>query len=209
MGPAEHSLRDQGSKPNLHGSHALVVDPDRYVDVGVKSGLLGIEAKTGKGTETLVDDSSISGSSLARIGASKHRLLYTTPALKAPVHVSGTPRLSIRLALSKPAANLSVWLVSLPWESKAKTTSNLITRGWADPQNYKSLTESEPLTPGKFYDMTFTLQPDDQVIPVGQKIGLMIFSSDQEFTLWPKAGTELTIDLDHTTLVLPVVGGMK
>ena len=35
----------------------------------------------------------------------------------------------------------------------------------------------------------------------------MIFSSDKEFTLHPKPGTALTIDLDKTSLNLPVVGG--
>ena len=39
------------------------------------------------------------------------------------------------------------------------------------------------------------------------QIGLMIFSSDAEFTLLPKPGTELTVDLDGTVLTLPVVGG--
>ncbi|RZK34133.1 MAG: Xaa-Pro dipeptidyl-peptidase, partial [Pedobacter sp.] len=77
----------------------------------------------------------------------------------------------------------------------------------ADPQNYKSITKGTPLTPGKFYDLKFNLQPDDQIIPAGKQIGLMIFSSDKEFTLWPKAGTEITIDLNGTTLTLPVVGG--
>jgi X-Pro dipeptidyl-peptidase len=38
---------------------------------------------------------------------------------------------------------------------------------------------------------------------------LMIFSSDRDFTLWPPAGTELKVDLDATTLRLPVVGGRK
>ncbi|MBA7585033.1 hypothetical protein ES708_27003 [subsurface metagenome] len=56
--------------------------------------------------------------------------------------------------------------------------------------------------------MTFNLQPDDQIIPVGQQIGLMIFSSDRDFTLWPEPGTELTIDLDATFIKLPVVGGV-
>jgi X-Pro dipeptidyl-peptidase len=37
----------------------------------------------------------------------------------------------------------------------------------------------------------------------------MIFSSDREFTLHPEPGTELTIDLDGTTLTLPVVGGLE
>ena len=56
--------------------------------------------------------------------------------------------------------------------------------------------------------MTFDLQPDDQIIPAGRRIGLMIFSSDRDFTLWPKPGTELTIDLAGTTLRLPIVGGV-
>ncbi|MDA0741985.1 MAG: hypothetical protein O2862_08735, partial [Bacteroidetes bacterium] len=84
---------------------------------------------------------------------------------------------------------------------------NIITRGWADPQNYSSLTESKPLEPGTFYNLRFDLQPDDQIIRAGQRLGLMIFSSDQEFTLHPKPGTVLTIDLKATQLVLPVVGG--
>jgi X-Pro dipeptidyl-peptidase len=63
------------------------------------------------------------------------------------------------------------------------------------------------LTPGKFYEVTFDLMPDDQIIKKGQQIGLLIFSSDQEFTLHPKPGTELTIDLDGTVLTLPIVGG--
>jgi X-Pro dipeptidyl-peptidase len=38
---------------------------------------------------------------------------------------------------------------------------------------------------------------------------MMIFSSDQDFTLWPKPGTKLTINLDATALSLPVVGGVE
>ena len=137
--------------------------------------------------------------------------MYVTPTLKNPVHLSGLAKVKIRLASSKPAANLSVWLVSLPWNSgnKAKIYDNVITRGWADPQNHKSLTESSPLVPGQFYELSFELQPDDQVIAKGQQIGLMIFSSDRNFTLRPDPGTELTIDLDGTELTLPVVGGEK
>ena len=61
--------------------------------------------------------------------------------------------------------------------------------------------------PGQFYEMSFDLQPDDQIINKGERIGLMIFSSDRDFTLWPAAGTELTVDLGATSLELPVVGG--
>jgi X-Pro dipeptidyl-peptidase len=141
-------------------------------------------------------------------------LLYLTPELTDSVHLSGTPRITIRLASSKPAANLTVWLVSLPWTEERRRGNmvmpgrgGMITRAWADPQNRGSLTSSEPLVPGEFYELTFDLQPDDQIIPPGQRIGLMIMSSDREFTLWPEPGTELTVDLGATSIELPVVGG--
>lgn len=35
----------------------------------------------------------------------------------------------------------------------------------------------------------------------------MIFASDRDFTLWPAPGTELTVNLDGTSIQLPVVGG--
>lgn len=37
----------------------------------------------------------------------------------------------------------------------------------------------------------------------------MIFSSDKDFTLRPSPGTELTVDLDATSVTLPVVGGAE
>ena len=162
--------------------------------------------------EILIDDVSFTGEYLARAKNSPHRLLYTTPLLSEDVHISGTASIILSLSSSAPAANLSVWLVSLPWDGErsdgdAAIYNNIITRGWADPQNSKSISESHPLEPGNFYTLSFDFQPDDQIIPAGQKIGLMIFSSDQEFTLHPKAGTRLTVDLKKTGLTLPIVGG--
>ncbi|TVZ49767.1 Xaa-Pro dipeptidyl-peptidase [Olleya sp. Hel_I_94] len=176
---------------------------------GNQMGMLTTKASKRQKTETFVDDFTISGKDHAQASNSTHRLLYATPTLKQDLHLSGESTISISLSSSKPAANLSVWLVSLPYTDDAKVlTDNIITRGWADPQNYKSLTESEPLKPGQFYDLTFKLQPDDQIIKAGQQIGLIIFSSDKDFTIHPKPGTELTVDLDKTTVTLPVVGGL-
>ena len=174
---------------------------------GSKIGGLSLAPTTDNATEKLIDNAEILGTTLAKADHSPHRLLYTTAKLDQPVHISGTPKITIKMASSKPAANLSVWMVSLPWETSKQKSANIITRGWADPQNHESLTESEPLEPGKFYDVSFTLEPDDQVIAAGQQIGLMIFSSDRDYTLWPEPGTELTVDLSDTTLELPIVGG--
>ncbi len=173
-------------------------------------GVLAIEKKSTVQLQAMLrDDYNFSGEKLAQLETSINRLLFVTPILKEDLHLSGISKLHIKLASSKPAANLSVWMVSLPWntDKNAKITDNIITRGWADPQNHKSISESEPLISGKFYELSFDLIPDDQVIPAGQQIGLMIFSSDSEFTLLPKPGTILTVDLDETTIEIPVVGG--
>ncbi|TAK16626.1 MAG: Xaa-Pro dipeptidyl-peptidase [Acidobacteria bacterium] len=184
---------------------------------GLTNGGLVTSAPPKQGRETLIDNVEFSGAVLAKAENSANRLIYATPALSQPVHISGTPTITIRMASSKPAVNLSVWLVQLPWADGPIGTSNLITRGWADPQNWKSLTTGgdyhsktpgTPLKPGEFVSLTFMLQPDDQIIPAGIKIGLMIMSSDRDFTLWPTPGTELTVDLDGTSLKLPIVGGL-
>ena len=176
---------------------------------GLEVGTLGQDPAAESVTETLVDDVSLSGAELAAVEGSPHRLLYATPELEGDVHLSGTPRVTLRLASSKPRANLSVWLVALPWtepEGRAPNFS-VITRGWADPTNHRSLTETELMVPGEFRTVSFTLQPTDQVIPEGRRIALMVFSSDRQFTLWPEPGTELTLKLGGVELELPVVGG--
>ena len=171
------------------------------------------------GADTLVDDVSFSGSDNASVPHSSHRLLYATPVFSDTVHISGTPRVTLRIASSKPAANLSVWLVMLPYDSAhvgSQSHAGLITRGWADIQNYRSLTKGgnydserpgEQLVPGRFYDLTFDLEPDDEFVPPGKRLAVMIMSSDREFTLWPQPGTELTVDVAHSSFSIPIVGG--
>ena len=181
-----------------------------YINAGTSSyGRLSLENSSSKGLETFSDNASFSATSLAQSKSSNHRLLYVSEILKEDLHISGLASITIKAASSKPAVNLSVYLVSLPWNKNkgAKITENIITRGWADLQNNSSLSKSSPLIPDKFYKMTFDLQPDDQIIKKGQQIGLMLFSSDSEYTLLPRPGTELTIDLKETMITLPIVGG--
>jgi X-Pro dipeptidyl-peptidase len=183
-----------------------------YLTAGApERGTLVTKPLSQQGKETLVDNFSFSGSMLAQAEWTEHRLIFVSPKLSSPLHLSGTAKVSISLASDQPAVNLSVWLVSLPWSNgkQASITDNIITRGWADPQNHRSIRAGEPLEPGQFYDLSFDLQPDDQIVGKGQQIGLMIFSSDRDFTLHPTPGTELTVDLDKTTVTLPVVGGSQ
>lgn len=158
---------------------------------------------------TIFDNYKIKGKELLNHENHKHRLLFVTPKLKQDIRISGTCKVTIQLSSNRPAANLSVWLVALPVKTEKRTPifENLITRGWADPQNHKSLRKGEALIPNQSYEVLFDLQPDDQVISAGKQIGLLIFSSDKEFTLWPKPGAELTIEISKTNIQIPVVGG--
>ncbi len=176
------------------------------------TGALSLTAGADRGMGKVVDNFSFDGGTLAAAEWSSHRLLYATPELTDDVHLSGVAKVRVRIAADAPAANLSVWLVALPWTDSESINDNIITRGWADPTNAGSddiaaPRGGQPLTPGEFVDLEFALQPDDQVIPAGARIGLMIFSTDRDFTLWPDPGATLTIDLTGTSIELPVVGG--
>jgi len=160
--------------------------------------------------ETFTDNYKISFEKMFyKTDSSDNRLLYLTPILKEDLHLSGIPKVTIKMSSKKEAANLSVALVSLPWE-KVKNKymyDNIVNRGWADPQNYKSIRESELLDSTKFYTLTFEMMPDDQIIRKGQQLGFVIYSSDKEFTICPEPGNMISIDLNGTSITLPIVGG--
>ena len=186
---------------------------------GNGTGGLTLAAVKNRDPEKFTDNSELSVSDLAGATMSPSRLIYATPVLTDTVHLSGTATITIRLASSKAAANLTVALVTLPYSGANVGNgghAGLLTRGWADPQNHESLKKGgnydskkpgKPLEPGKFVDLTFDLQPDDQIVPPGKRIGLVIMSSDKEHTLAPAPGTVLTVDINRTSIALPVVGG--
>jgi X-Pro dipeptidyl-peptidase len=188
---------------------------------GTGVGALALSAPGKQGSEKLTDDFRVSPAAMASAKTSQNRLLYALPAFTDSIHLSGRPVVTLKLAASKPAVNLSVYLVTLPFDSTSIPSAGqrgVVTRGWADPQNWKSLkgendfttmARGEPLKPGQFVTMSFPLEADDQIIAPGQQLAVMIFSSDRGFTLRPAPGSELTIDLDGTSITLPVVGGKK
>jgi X-Pro dipeptidyl-peptidase len=196
------------------GSENVVLRPTRG---GTAVATLTMNAA--QGVDTLVDDVAMSGSAVASVAESRHRLLYTTGLLRDTLRISGTARVTLRVASSKPAANLSVWLVTLPYDSAmigSQGHVGVVTRGWADIQNHESLTRGgnydskrpgQPLVPGRFYDLTFDLEPDHQLIPPGKQLAVLIMSSDREFTLWPQPGTLLMVDLARSSFSIPIVGG--
>src|SRR6185312_403378 len=102
------------------GSVQVVLHP---VGNGNAVGSLGLTQSKNQQNEKLIDDVSFNGSALALAAQSPHRLLFATAPLPDTVHISGTSRITLRIAFSKPAANLTVWLVQLPFDSTTIGTS--------------------------------------------------------------------------------------
>ncbi|GGJ98031.1 Xaa-Pro dipeptidyl-peptidase [Pilimelia anulata] len=119
------------------------------------------------------------------------RLIYLTEPVSGNKRITGTVRVKLNVAVeNKTAANLTVALAS--YDSSGNATH--ITRGWADPQNATSLEKGTPLTPGKAVTVTFDLEPQDRAIASGRRLGIVVLSTDSDYTLRPPAGTKLRVD---------------
>lgn len=175
---------------------------------GANTGSLSTEKSAGT-TLTLTDNPSLKAVELLSEKNTNNRLLFwTKKPLDQVLHISGTNQIHLKIASNKAAANLSVYLIAVPENykpKKLKAEDVVVNRAWADPQNHASLDKGTTLEPGTFYDLTFNFQPDDQIIPAGYQLGLLIFSSDPEFTLLPQKGTQLTLDVSASWLDLMMV----
>jgi X-Pro dipeptidyl-peptidase len=184
-------------------------DPDAarvtlsFAGNGLETGQLTMKEGK-KAMQTLVDNATISASTLANAASSPHRLLFKTPTLLSPIRISGTPTIQLTMAFSKPKANLTAHLISFPAVGGSGT---VISRGWIDPENQHSPAVTEPITVGKFYKYAFDFQPKDSVVAAGRQLGVMVLSSDRDYTIRPAPGTELTMDLRESQVRLPIVGG--
>jgi X-Pro dipeptidyl-peptidase len=141
--------------------------------------------------------------------AHPNRLAYLSAPLKRPVHLSGTPEISLRASVdNRYAANLTAVVVDYgPVGSAAAPV--MVTRGWTDVQNRKRIGRSTPIQLGQKYRFTWELEPDDYVFPAGHRIGLVVVSTDQQYTLRPNPGTRLTVNPSRSSVTLPIVGGRR
>lgn len=136
--------------------------------------------------------------------ADRNRLVYTTPALAEAVHLSGTPSVDLRAAVdNSDAANLTAYLVDYAPSGAA----TMVTRGWTDVQNRQDRARTTPVAPGRDYRFRWDLHPDDYVFAAGHRVGLVVLSTDVDFTLRPLPGTQLSVSPASSTITLPVVGG--
>ncbi|KAB1654064.1 prolyl oligopeptidase family serine peptidase [Pseudoclavibacter chungangensis] len=191
------------TRPATDGRSGLVV-----FDEPASSAAL---AAAGDTTLSLTDDAVTSQQVLATSDDPGRVILATNPAAE-DIRISGFTQADLRLSFSSLAPNLSLQLI----DRAADGSVHVVSRGWWDPQNRNSLTSSEAVTPGEFYDMSIPLISTEYVLPAGHTLELMVFSTDIDgadpdnplcTTLCLTPGTVITIDTAASTLSVPFVGG--
>jgi X-Pro dipeptidyl-peptidase len=80
----------------------------------------------------------------------------------------------------------------------------IVTRGWLDVRNRATPWASRPIRPGATYTLSWELQPNDHVFKAGHRIGLVIISTDRDYTLRYPAGTEVSVRLGLSHVRLPL-----
>ncbi|WP_427037112.1 Xaa-Pro dipeptidyl-peptidase [Cytobacillus pseudoceanisediminis] len=85
----------------------------------------------------------------------------------------------------------------------------VVTRGWFDPQNWKTIEKDDPLKVGKSYKFEWDVLPEDYVFKEGHRIGIIIAGSDRRRTIPSTTGATFEVKLGQSYISLPVVGGKK
>ncbi len=168
-------------------------------------GLTFTSSTAGSTKETLTDNGAVTVTTMVRAAANDNRLLYKSNALTAPLRMNGTPLVDLTMAFDRSSANLTAVLLAYP----ATGNPVVVSRGWMDPQNRTSLSVTEPMVPGEFYKLHFNMQPMDYIFDAGIRLGIAVLSSDNEYTIRPPAGRQLTLDLAKSSVTLPMLGGLN
>ena len=191
-----------------------------FLDLG------GKEFKAAKISESAWQDKFIAGDEKW----AKPSLRFTTDEFIHPVTIVGRPEVKLRVSSSLNKGQISVALVELGDRKRLTAVpkflmrdgqelgfrfgtdtlqefvpdklshAKLITKAHMNLQNYADMKKPAAIEPGEFYDLSFELQPTYYKVPVGSKLCLIIYSTDQGMTKRPLEETTYTIDLAKTEI---------
>ncbi|WP_245667908.1 Xaa-Pro dipeptidyl-peptidase [Actinomadura macra] len=80
----------------------------------------------------------------------------------------------------------------------------VITRGWLDARNRHSPSHTDPLEPGKAYKFRWDFEPTDYIVKAGHRLGVIVLSTDYDYTLRYPAGTKVALTPGVSKLLLPL-----
>ena len=191
-----------------------------FLDLG------GKDFKAAKISESAWQDKFIAGDEKW----AKPSLRFTTDEFIHPVTIVGRPEVKLRVSSSLNKGQISVALVELGDRKRLTAVpkflmrdgqelgfrfgtdtlqefvpdklshAKLITKAHMNLQNYADMQKPAAIESGEFYDLSFELQPTYYKVPVGSKLCLIIYSTDQGMTKRPLEETTYTIDLAKTEI---------
>ena len=191
-----------------------------FLDLG------GKDFKAAKISESTWQDKFIAGDEKW----AKPSLRFTTDEFIHPVTIVGRPEVKLRVSSSLNKGQISVALVELGDRKRLTAVpkflmrdgqelgfrfgtdtlqefvpdklshAKLITKAHMNLQNYADMQKPAAIEPEEFYDLSFELQPTYYKVPVGSKLCLIIYSTDQGMTKRPLEETIYTIDLAKTEI---------
>ncbi|MFI6643678.1 Xaa-Pro dipeptidyl-peptidase [Streptomyces sp. NPDC050504] len=80
----------------------------------------------------------------------------------------------------------------------------IVSRGWLDARNRVTPERQTKLVEGREYRLRWGMQPQDYVFKKGHRLGVVLISTDHDYTLRHPAGTELSVRSGVSSVTLPV-----
>ncbi|MEU3303855.1 Xaa-Pro dipeptidyl-peptidase [Streptomyces sp. NPDC006678] len=80
----------------------------------------------------------------------------------------------------------------------------IVSRGWLDIRNRYSLERESKAVEGREYHLSWGMQPQEHVFRKGHRLGVVLISTDHDYTLRYPAGTELSVRTGISSVTLPV-----
>ncbi|MFF0743527.1 Xaa-Pro dipeptidyl-peptidase [Streptomyces sp. NPDC004111] len=80
----------------------------------------------------------------------------------------------------------------------------IVSRGWLDARNRNSLSRQDRVVEGREYGLRWEMQPQEYVFKKGHRLGVVLISTDYDYTLRHPAGTRMTVRAGVSSVTLPV-----
>lgn len=80
----------------------------------------------------------------------------------------------------------------------------IVSRGWMDARNRNSPARQDRVVEGREYRLEWGMQPQDYVFKKGHRLGVVLMSTDHDYTLRYPAGTRMTVRSGVSSVTLPV-----
>ena len=197
---------EQWPDVQVQGSDGQWWAVDEYPTTGGPLGQLALSAGGGFGAAKPKGSSTFTETMNPGVNEEGQYLVYETPKLKAPLHVTGQPMLDIYVSSSTEDGHVGAELEVI--DANGQPMSNgggalqatygvrslqhiePMRRGWFEQE------AGEPLSPGEVYRVTIRFLPTDLVVPKGGSLRITISGSisyNKGDSLPSMAGSEITI----------------